>query len=196
MFLDKYGPDGSPRWARRFGTASSSSTAFVSGSSVAVDSSGDVVVGEFKSSISVGGDVLTNTAPGYQDIFLAKYSGSDGTNRWSKRYGSGYPDYGNGLSIDASGNIIFTGRLGSAVDFGGGLLPFSSGMHGYLTSVTSSGAYRWSKSFGLYIGDAKSVAVTATGNFFATGSFTTLTGVGGSTLSSSNGTIFVLEYRQ
>ena len=197
LFLDKYGPDGSPRWARRFGTASSSSTALVSGSSVAVTRNGDpVLVGEFKASISVGGAVLTNSNPGYQDVFVAKYSGNDGTNLWSKRFGSSYPDYANGVSLDSNDNITITGRLGGSADFGGGLLPMATGMHGYLASLTTDGSHRWSRSFGLYIGDAKSVAVGALGNLFATGSFTTLSGYGGNPVSCSSGGIFVLQFAQ
>jgi hypothetical protein len=195
MFLDKYGSDGSARWAKRYGTASSSSSAFVSGSSLVVDSSGDaIVVGEFNSSISVGGDVLTNNAPAYHDLFLAKYAGNDGSVRWSKRYGSGYSDYANGITADSSGNIMITGRMGAPIDFGGGLLPYASGMNGYVSCVNPNGVHRWSKSFGLYIGDANSLAVSPGGNLFVTGSFTTLTGYGGNPLSGASGSIFLLEF--
>jgi uncharacterized protein (AIM24 family) len=195
MFLAKYSPVGSYLWAKRFGIPGTSSSCLVSGSSVAVDNNGDaVVVGEFKASVSVGGAILTNATPSYQEMFVAKYSGSDGTNRWSKRFGGAYNEYASSVSLDPNGNINITGKMGSSMDFGGGMLPYVPGVNVYLASLTASGSHRWSKSFGTYTGDVKASAVAPNGTLSVTGSFWALSGYGGSAISGSSGTIFVLQF--
>jgi hypothetical protein len=78
------------------------------GSSVSVDSSGNVyITGWFKSSsIDFGGGALTNAGSG--DIFLAKFD-SNGNHLWSKRFGGSSNDWGHSVSVDSSGSIYGTG---------------------------------------------------------------------------------------
>ncbi|MEY2408483.1 MAG: hypothetical protein QOF48_1153 [Verrucomicrobiota bacterium] len=197
MFVAKYSSSGGYLWSRQFGIPGTSGRSSIAGTSIAVDHNGDaVVVGEFRAPVSIGGGTLTNATPGYEDVFVAKYAGNDGAHRWSKRFGAAYPEYAGAVALDANDNIIITGRTSSSVDFGGGPLPLVPGMNGYVASLTADGSHRWSRSFGIYIGDVKSLAVTTTGNLFVTGSFTTLTGYGGASLASLSGGIFVLQFAQ
>ena len=73
--------------------------------------------------------------PQGDDLFVAKYSGSDGSHVWSKGFGSGGDEWGNGVSVDGSGDVVITGSFGDSVpgafprlDFGGGPLT-SAGAH-------------------------------------------------------------------
>ena len=55
---------------------------------------------------------------------MAKFSGVDGTYRWSKTVTTPGSNYGNGVAADLNtGNVILTGALGGPADFGGGLTP-------------------------------------------------------------------------
>jgi len=77
---------------------------------------------ENATAIDLGGGLQANA--GGSDIFVAKYSGLDGSYRWSKTVGSGAWDYGNGVATDPNtGNVIITGTLGGPANFGGGLTP-------------------------------------------------------------------------
>jgi PKD repeat protein len=197
MYIAKYTSQGAYVWSKQFGIPGTSSRSSISAASVAVDRNGDaVVVGEFRAPVSVGGVLLTNATPGYEDLFVAKYSGSDGSTRWSKRFGAAYPEHVSAVALDSNDNITITGRTSSPVDFGGGPLPLVSGMNGYVASLTADGSHRWSRSFGIYIGDVKSLAVTTTGNLFVVGSFMTLSGYGSAPFSGSPAGIFVLQFAQ
>jgi len=119
IFLAKFDSNGNHLWSKRFGEDYSDI-----GSSVSVDSSGNVyITGYFNSStIDFGGGVLTNN--GNTDIFLAKFD-SNGNHIWSKRFGRGGVDRGYSVSVDSSGNVYGTGYYNSSyIDFGG--CPLSS----------------------------------------------------------------------
>ena len=110
------GADGAHFWSRRYGSTSQDN-AFA----VAVDSGGGVLAsGDFVGTVNFGGDNLTSA--GLNDIFVAKYSGADGSHLWSKRFGSSSSDNGYGVAVDGSRNAVVTGTFSGAVDFGGGEL--------------------------------------------------------------------------
>src|SRR5439155_11265907 len=89
--------------------------------SIAVDGNGDVVVaGDFSGTVDFGGGLLTSA--GTKDIFVAKYSGADGSHQWSKRYGGTGDDHASGVTLDNGGNVGLTGSFKGTVDFGGGAL--------------------------------------------------------------------------
>jgi hypothetical protein len=88
---------------------------------VAVDANGDVVVtGVFFDTVDFGGGPLTSAGNG--DIFVAKYSASDGSHLWSRRFGGTSFEEGSGVAVDANGDVVVTGRFHGTVDFGGGPL--------------------------------------------------------------------------
>jgi len=119
IFLAKFDSNGNHLWSKRFGGSSDDL-----GSSVSVDSSGNVyITGWFWSStIDFGGGALINV--GLNDIFLVKFD-NNGNHKWSKRFGGGDWDEGYSVSVDISGNVYGTGLFsGSNIDFGG--CPLSS----------------------------------------------------------------------
>src|SRR5262249_51772399 len=96
---------------------------------------------------------------------------------WSKRFG-GSPinndaGYTNAVTIDRSDNIVITGTLNDAVDFGGGPLPGDTPGDVFLAKFNSSGTHLWSKPYegGQYYSAGNGVAADASGNIFATGEF-------------------------
>src|SRR5439155_2148740 len=113
FFLAKYSASGAYLWSR---TASGSGTE--QGLGLAVDANGDVVVtGSFNVSVNFGGGILTTA--GVEDIYLAKFSGADGSHVWSKSFGSIHSDIGTGVVVDSNNNIIVTGSFSGTVNFGG-----------------------------------------------------------------------------
>jgi hypothetical protein len=119
IFLAKFDSNGNHKWSKSFGGIDGDY-----GSSVSVDSLGNVyITGYFGSStIDFGGGALKNA--GYRDIFLAKFD-SNGNHKWSKSFGVGEWDKSNSVSVDSLGNVYGIGYFyGSSIDFGG--CPLSS----------------------------------------------------------------------
>ncbi len=115
---------------------------------------------------------------------------------WSQSFGSTGSDHGEGVAIDASGNVLVTGSFTGTVDFGGGGLVGAGGTDIFLARYSATGVYQWSWRFGGTGSDAgTSVAVDASGNVFVTGSFTGTVDFGGGGLVSAGGTdIFLAKY--
>jgi len=161
-------------WSKSFGGISDDGgSVYDKGSSVSIDSSGNVyITGWFLSStIDFGGGALTNA--GSYDIYLAKFD-SNGNHLWSKRFGgSGYYDVGQSVSVDSSGNVYITGVFSSnTIDFGGGPITRVGGYDIFLAKFDTNGNYIWSKRFisGSYNG-YQSVYVDSSDNVYITGVF-------------------------
>jgi len=154
------------------------------GFGVAVDKSGNVLVtGFFDGSIDFGGGPLTS--PNGRAIFVAKFSGVNGSHVWSKGYGAstggGEP---NAIAVDASGNVIVAGRFTGTLDFGGGALTSSAAIDIFVAKLSGvDGSHLWSKVFlGSNTLDAPGVAVDAAGNVLVSGGFHGTTDLGGGPL--------------
>ncbi len=106
LFLAKFAADGTPMWARRFGSASSASA--VTG--LATDANDRIyLTGHFSGSgFSYGPLVLVNR--GSTDLFTAAVS-TDGMPLWLTPQGSAGADVGGPLALDQLGRVITTGRL-------------------------------------------------------------------------------------
>lgn len=164
VFVAKYsGVTGAHMWSRRFG-----GTGDDSGMGIAVDPSGNVVVtGYFQATLDLG----TLTSAGGNDIFLAKFAGSDGANLWVRRFGGPGNDGARSIAASGSGDIVITGNFNGAVDFGGGTLT-SLGDDIFVAHYSGSAAPQWSRRFGGTSTDiGQSVAVDNDGNVVVTGLF-------------------------
>lgn len=131
-----------------------------------VDSSGNLLVtGVLSDGANIGGGPITGAG-----MFLAKYSGTDGSYLWSKTFSGGI-----GWSVAAdpvSGNVIFSGSMAGPTNFGGG----NVGPGGlFLAVYNSSGTYQWAKCFnvssaGYSTNDAGyGIVVDGSGNIFFAG---------------------------
>ncbi|MFH1132299.1 MAG: SBBP repeat-containing protein [Pseudomonadota bacterium] len=145
------------------------------GMDVAVDTSGKVyVTGLFTDQSTFGNTKLT--AQGATDIFVTKLS-STGQFEWVKQMGStssGY-DKGNGIAVDASGNVYVTGWFFEEVDFGSTTLTSKGGGDAFVVKLSSSGQFLWAKSAGgsgkIGADSGNKVAVDNLDNAFVVGQF-------------------------
>ncbi len=194
VFIAKLDPDGNHLWSRRFGdTASQGSRRVV------VDPAGDVILaGSFDGTVDFGGGSLESaggTTPGGTDIFLVKLDGATGGHVWSKRFGDEGDQRCRAVTIDASGNLIITGRSGGTVDFGGGPLVSTDTADVYVAKLDAMGNHLWSKVFG---GTSDQVGqwitADASGNVVVIGTMSGTVDFGGGSLTSKGGAdIFLLK---
>jgi len=169
------GVTGSTLWAKRWGGATTRDR--VGG--LAVDRSGDVwATGSFWGTTDLGSGPVS-ASPANQKIFLARYSGADGSYRSGslRTMGTSANNAGNGVAVDPlTGNVIITGRCEGAVDFGGGpVLNVGStvGTAVFVAAYGPSGNYLWARE----LGDGSStggnmgssVAIDGSGNIAITG---------------------------
>lgn len=89
------------QWAKSAGATGSEAT-----TGTVVDASGNIyAIGWYTSAtITFGGTTLTNPGNFTGDMFLAKYDAT-GNVLWAKTYGGVDGEIGNGIAIDASGNV-------------------------------------------------------------------------------------------
>ena len=116
-FVVKYNSAGVVQWAAHQGETGG--TAYDTGFSVAVDSSGNVYVsGDYGSSpftlYNYDGTAFATTLPNSGAIysFVAKYN-SAGVVQWAARQGGGGSDVAFGVAVDSSGNVYVAGYYGS-----------------------------------------------------------------------------------
>ncbi|APW64286.1 SBBP repeat-containing protein [Paludisphaera borealis] len=162
-FVAKYAPDNSLVWARRMGGDDAASTADT-GADLAVDSAGNVfVTGAFIGRADFGSFTLTSA--GDSDAFVAKLD-ANGSVLWAKCWGGTTRDGGNGIAVDAAGNVVSVGNT-IAVNSAGG-----QNYTGFeVRKFGPTGAAVWSKRIDNSGGTAVSVATDAAGNVFVGGQF-------------------------
>jgi PKD repeat protein len=166
VFVVKFSPAGDHLWSKGFGGGGDDGA-----HGVAVDAGGNVVVtGCFNGAAAFDSVVLTS-AFNSTDAFLAKLTPA-GVLSWAKSFGGSGIDCGNGVGIDAAGNITLVGSFMGPADFGGG----SGSLSGFgisdvvLARYSPAGVHLWSKQFGGGGDDAGyAVAVDANGNAAVTG---------------------------
>jgi len=122
VFLLKLdGKDGGPLWSRTFGGVESEIAW-----GLAVAPNGDAVItGSTNEYLDLGGGVLPTAsgAPIAEDLFVARYAGTDGAHIWSQRFGDasglGYAE-GVDVAVDGAGAPIVATRFAGTVDYGSG----------------------------------------------------------------------------
>jgi len=183
-YLAKFSPLGGYLWDHEFGNNNG-----VRVYALAMDSNGDaVVIGDFLGQTDLGGGTIYGTSTDV-DLFVAKYSGTDGSYRWGKGIlgGIGSTAYMNSVATDAQNNVIIVGgykgpyNFGNQTVTGGGLW---GAYDGFVAKYSSAGAPVWAQSLGGTGDDqAKSVAVDSSGYPVATGYFNGTASFDGSSLS-------------
>ena len=128
-------------WNQQFGDES-----WASGTSVAVDASGNVfLAGAFAGKVDFGGGELASV--GDEDIFLAKFD-PNGHHLWSRQVGDTCFTGAQSIAVDASGNVFLAGSFGGKLDFGGGPLVSAGGYDIFVAKFDPSGTHLWSRRFG------------------------------------------------
>jgi len=141
---------------------------------MAIDVSGNVYVIGTTSGVSgiatAGASQTTNN--GGMDVFLAKYS-PQGDRIWSTYFGGESDDFGQGIDIDAGGNILVTGKTisVSGIAFGAAFQPVkNSGEDIYIAKFDQNGNKLWATYYGGPGDDrANSIAGDLSGNLVIAG---------------------------
>jgi beta-propeller repeat-containing protein len=143
-FVVAFDTQGDPAWAHGFSSPDPTSEEYAQ--SVALRPNGNaVVVGRFDTSIAFGATQLTSM--GGRDIFVAELD-SQGDALWARRFGGpGGGDRGNGVAIDASGNIALVGSLPQSGDLGGGTVGSDTEENVYAAVYDPGGQLLWARLF-------------------------------------------------
>lgn len=154
VLTTKYDSSGTIQWQRTLGNSNGDDY----GIAVAVDTSNNVYVTGF----------VTSAGSGIDDYLIAKYN-SSGTIQWQRVLGGVNSEYGQGIAVDASGNVYVTGYTN-----GGG-----SGGYDILTAkYDTNGSIQWQRLLGGAGNDyAFGISVDGAGNAYIAG-YTTSTGAG------------------
>lgn len=194
IFVSKLDAAGNFVWAKNIGGVNGDN-----GNSIAVDASGNVyTTGAFRSTVDFdpGAGTYTLLAAGSVDIFVSKLDAA-GNFVWAKNMGGAVGDYGNSITIDASGNVYTTGNFMGIADFdpGAGTYTITSmgGLDIFISKLDAAGSFVWAKSIGSTGNDnSASIATDASGNVYTTGFFSGTTdfdpGAGTYTLALVGGT--------
>ena len=190
ILLAKYDINGNLVWARQAGGSD-----FDEGYALAVDAAGNCyVTGYFQGTATFGNTNLTSDSRSF-DSFVAKYD-HDGTLLWVRPAGGSGSDFGYGIAVDGSGNVIVTGHFTGTANFSGTNLVSAGGTDIFLAKYDSSGTLLWARTAG-GTGDDRgnAVVVDAGGNCYVTGYFAGTASFGGSSLVSTGfADVFAAKY--
>ena len=142
IVVARYDSAGNHSWSHAF-----SASAQLASTRIAGDSAGNLLVtGVLSGSIDFGGGPIT--AQGIlNNICLVKFDAT-GVFKWNKIFADSGDDLAADVAADSSNNVVITGYIGGAADFGGGPLANAGANDAFLAKLDPSGAHLWSKSFG------------------------------------------------
>ncbi len=173
-FIAKFDSNGNHIWAKHlYGATAQSNT-----NSIAVDKAGAAyITGKFSDTLffqtGSGQEYIVSSAGTI--FFIAKID-SSGAFQWVKGTGTGGARFTQGIGVDDSGNVFYTGRFRGTADFStdaSGLMLSSSGEEdAFVSKLNSKGDLLWVKTFGSGGGDgAFSLDVDRVGGVYITGGF-------------------------
>ncbi|MCY2954343.1 MAG: SBBP repeat-containing protein, partial [Planctomycetota bacterium] len=161
----KLSPSGELLWSTYLGGSGDDQ-----GGSIAVDGSGNVLVTGYTSSSGWTSSGFDTSFNGGHDAFVAKLSPSGG-HLWSTYLGGNSYDYGYGIAVDGSGNVLVTGRTVSSGWTSGGFdTSYNWNGDAFVAKLSPSGAHLWSTYLGgIDTDEGYGIAVDGAGNVLMTG---------------------------
>ncbi len=121
-------------------------------------------------------------------------SACTGEHLWSKRFGDGQGQNGQGVAIDSHGSTLLYGSFGGTLDLGG---PALAGDGAFLAKLDDQGNHVWSRSFttSTVPPTPRAIATDRYDNVFLIGDFSSTADFGGGPLTSSGGSqdVFVVK---
>lgn len=161
------------QWAKSVG-----GTETDNGIGVVTDNSGNLyTLGKFKNTVDFdpNAGLFNLTSFGDDDICISKLDPS-GNLIWAKQIGGALTEWPTKLVLDNFGNIYSTGYFWGTCDFDPGNATYNLTSNGkfdaFVSKLDSSGNFVWARNFGDTISDyGNSIAVDASGNLYATGSY-------------------------
>jgi hypothetical protein len=183
-FVAKLDRDGNWLWVKA--STSNYDDGRSSGFGIVTDASGNVIVtGRTGGTVNFGSTTIT-VIGNWDNGYVAKLD-ADGNWLWAKGFGGTAQDGGNDVAVDDSGNIFLTGSFTTSASFGNIWVTEgeSSNVNMFVAELTGSGSWSWVEGIGgAGIDQGQSVAVDASGNIFALGTYTGTVGFGGTHLTS------------
>jgi hypothetical protein len=160
-----FAPDGTRRWARRFGGDDVDAA-----NGVAIATDGAIyVVGELGGAATIGSSKLESA--GLSDLLVIKLA-ADGAPIWARRFGGPGADLARAVRIAPDGDVVVLGEMSREVDFGGGPLEAAGNRDAVVLKLGPDGSYRWATRFGGTNDElALGLAVDPVGSVAVTGSF-------------------------
>ncbi len=186
FYVAKYNAAGSLLWVKQAG--STSVYGKIEGSSVCVNSLGDVfVTGFYDSTINFGNGFFVSAEGHAYDMFVVKYNNT-GMIQWVISCGGNSQDYANDIIADANGNTYITGQNYGPAQFGSFFIPTSGG---FTAKINSTGIFQWVKggNFASY-----AIAFDNSGNPVITGTFSNTVSFGNITFSANGKAAFAVKY--
>ena len=162
-YVRGYDSNGDELWTRQFGSQGHDVA-----NDVALDAGGNLYIAGFTSAA-----LPSQTNLGGHDAYLTKY-GRDGSELWTRQFGTRSDDFGRGVIVDGAGNVYVagttTGILAGQTNLGD--------VDSFVSRFDSEGKHRWTRQFGTPDEDtATDVAADVAGNVYVVGwSFVDLPG--------------------
>mgnify|MGYP006291602339 CR=1 FL=1 len=175
VFVQKLDPAGNFLWVKSFGGPS-----FDMAYSIAIDGSGNIyTTGRFQGTADFdpGVGTVNLNAIGNDDIFIHKMDAS-GNFLWARTFGSTSDDYGNAITVDATGNVYTTGYFRYTIDFdpGTGTADLTTASPAFtdifIQKLDPSGNFLWARALGgAFHDEGHSIQIDNSGNVYTAGFF-------------------------
>lgn len=175
IFVAKFDSAGQVIWAKNMG----GDAGWDEGKAIALDPEGNVyTTGIFFGLADFDPDTTVHTlqAAGSSDIFVSKLD-PEGQFVWAKSMGGARLDRGDGIAVDAEGNVYTTGSFQRTADFDPGLNVYNlvSGANSYdvfISKLNVDGDFVWAKQFtGGSANMGNGIALDTFCNVYTTGMF-------------------------
>jgi hypothetical protein len=185
LVIDLLGATLDCQWMRNYGdfVADNDATAH---SIAAFPGGGWVLAGSFEGSMNVAGSGASLTSRGGFDAFTARL-GADGSHAWSFRYGDTGFDVGYGVATTPEGNVLVAGAFATTITFGTTTLTGATDTFVTRMSAAATPSHEWAVGLGGNDYDlAESIAVARNGAVYVLSTFTGMTNVAGTALTSQS----------
>ena len=176
VFVARFSPSGDLDWVSSVGGASTQVP-----TDIAVDASGATyTIGSFSGTVDFDPSAATQNrnSAGDEDVFLLKLDAM-GAFVWVGRFGLGDDDRGEGVDVDAAGNVYITGTYRGDVDFDPSPSVEPRGITGgsavFVCKYDTNRVFEWSVDAGRGFGSA--IARDGVGNLYVCGRFGSIGGV-------------------
>jgi|GEM_PF-4025414 len=151
--LLQYNSDGELQWHKEFGTVNTDY-----GRGIAVDGADNIYITGMIDGVWVYPQMIG-------DIYLKKFA-TDGTETWSRQFGTTASDEGTSVAVDATGSVYVTGYTRGALVAG----QYRGGRDIFIAKYDDAGNQMWVRQFGTTADEeGLGIAVDAAFNIYVTG---------------------------
>ncbi len=171
IFVAEFNSLGSAFWARRDGGAGADDAGGIAYTGSLV------VAGNFDGATAlIGVTSLTNAGSGTSDIFVAKYTPSNGNPISAIRAGGVSTEMVTDLTVDPSNNVYLSGYFYGTPSFGAVTLTSAGGTDAFALKLSATNVWTWGRSGGGTNNDyGNGISVSSGSNVSLTGSFSSTT---------------------